>query len=162
MIDRLRNLTQLTFPIITAKRYDWLSETSNVLIFDDIRLVKRGDLYKTFDLSITELPETYEMFPNPESLLNWVLLGKKLKGKIFIDDKLNVFVPQNLVKVLFETRTLVEYNLENVFIKVEGVSYFLPLHKVKEVNSEPVIALVEGLYFHVGWSNEGIRYERTF
>jgi len=161
MIDRLTSITQLTFPIVTAKRYDWLSETSSELIFDDIRVVKMGNLYKTFNLAVASLPETYEMFPNPETLLRWVLTHK-LKGKVLIDDNLNIFIPQKLITINYETRDLINFDGNLGILQVKGISYFLPITKAKVANTQPLIATTEKLWFHIDWSNVGIRYERTF
>ena len=155
MIKIFNNFTDLTFPITTCKKYKRLESTSSTLVLGNISLTKHGNLFSTFNLALDELPKTYITFPTPELFL--MNLGSIYK-KIIIDDKLNVFIPINKIKITFSTFEPIQTNQFGRYILVKEIPYPIPLAKEKG-GFYAFLACVDGLYFHAGWSNERITYD---
>ncbi len=154
MIKTLERITELQFPVVSCKKYDIMDSNKHELRFDDISLQNHGNLYNTFQLNIDELPETYETFPIPEAL--FLHMDNITSKMVLIDDNLNIFRLCKTIKVTIFTGTL-EIR-EGRFTKVVEVPYYLPTF-YKSGGIYPVIAEVDGLYFHLCWADKRFKNE---
>ena len=155
MIKTLESITELTFPVASCKKYKKLGSTRSLLTFGDIQLVNHGNLFNTLKLSLDELPETYVTFPTPETFIKDC---KLIENYVLLDDKLNIFIPRGKVNVLCESRHMLQLNQKKQYLLVEDIPYYLPLARLK-AGKYPVIAYVNGLYFHIDWSDKREYYE---
>jgi len=156
MIKNLTSITDLTFPVAICKKYKRLASTRSLLIFGNLELVNHGNLFNTLHLALDELPETYATYPTPETMLKDVHL---IKNNVLLDDKLNILIPRSTIKIIYETRYLLQINQKQLYLLVEDIPYYLPLFREK-AGKYPLIAFVNGLYFHIGWSDKRVKYEQ--
>jgi hypothetical protein len=152
MIKYLTKLTDLDFPVALIKKYPDLRDDETYIYYEGKTLLKHGDLYNTINLRLTSPPETYETFQIPEQLLAY---KKSLKGKALIDNSLNIWLPCKKIKVEISTKQLT-YQRET-YLLIYDIPYFLPKTLDLQTGRHPLIAKVDGLYFHIGWSNKEIK-----
>ena len=148
MIRYLKNLFELQFPITTFSKSYRLRSKGDYLYFDGNPVLKRGDLYNTFHLSIEGLPETLCTFAVPEAMLK---APENFRNVYILDDKLNIWIPNKQIE--YEVST---YNLETLgknYMIVKGIPYYLPYFNNKDAQY-PVIAKVHDVYFGIDWSQE--------
>ena len=150
MIRNLYRFTDLKFPVVLMKKYLSIKEDSTFLYLDNITLIKQATLFDTFDISNFNLPETRVYYELPSILL---ANSDQIKDALLIDDNLNVFIPVKKVQVTIKRHIFKNYDEETNSLIVSEIPYFLDC--VTERNATyPIIAQVEGLFFHIGWSNK--------
>jgi hypothetical protein len=151
MIRPLVKFTDLAFPVVLMKKYKKLEDSRGYIHFDDKSIYKQGNIFNTFNLLVYEPPETYETFQTPEALLTY---KGSLRQKVLLDDNLNIWLPHRQIKIEMCTKQLTFIRQD--YIQIWDIPYYLP----KAINQDkplPLIAKVEGLYFHVGWSKKPVR-----
>ena len=156
MIKTLDNFSELTFPIVTMKKVNNIYEDRSYLYYDGQALLKQHDLFSTFNINIPFLPVTYHYVYNPESLL---VDPSILSGKLIVDTNLNIFLPIKKLKLTYKTSIFVE-KLNN-YIKITDCPHYIP--EIHEKSAKyPLICIVEGCYFLVGWENTKVKQYEAF
>ena len=150
------NFGHLDFPIATMKRIAGIKDDGTCIYYNGQALLKRKDLFTTFNLNEPFLPKTYSYCYSPGSLL---ASPNVLKGKVIIDNSLNLHVPVKKVKLKYSTGTFISKHNDN--IKVAEVSFLL--QDVGEKTAKyPLLCTVEGMVFLVGWKKEKMNTYETY
>lgn len=148
MIKYLSHIGDLTFPIVTMEKFDHLVSTPHCLEIGTFIIPKIGGVLDTFNLHVETLPETYEYIEFPELLLK---TPNVLKGKLIIDNDLNIVIPIKKLKVNYTVEKL-QSKIAG-YIKVSNTQYYLP--EIFEKNNQfPIIAKVDNVAFLIGWTNK--------
>ena len=153
MIKYLNSINVLDFPLAVIDKPTKLKDSPTSIVLDDITLVKRDNLYKTFNISEANLPKSYAMISTPGSFFARPV---PYKNRAFLTDSLDLVIPIKKLKVELFTGRLVKLHKGLGIIEVKDICYLLPLNAEK-TKPNPVIAKVNGVYFHSYWSDEVVQ-----
>jgi len=157
MIDYLTKISQLSFPLAIFEKPRIVKETANTLVLGPDTIIKQQGLYETFNIHVKEVPKSFMVI---NFVGNFFQKDVPFNKRMIITDNLSIYFPCKCLKVEHYVAKIRRYSSHYKAIQIEDVPYIIPIGSEK-MEPYALIAKVEDLHFHVGWS-EDLTYKDEF